>query len=479
MSNSLASLRRMDFERDFNQKYGLRPDVKKKETKSYDNALYPDVPYDESLDPDTMKGLSDMFEILGLAPSQAERKADLDAAHTLLELSNPKQEDTSNALVTISDIQSNISNTVVQSNTQGVNITSLIIRLFTLIIRLPIECVRLFSTTENMNIIKNNIFNMIKQIICLIKIIISIPSRIGALIENTYTQIKYISLGTLVLLIITIMLYQTPITQPYMIFIFSVIQYLSGVDIPLTANDFAEWLKQQTIRFFAAKLAGKILTDAANSIASKVSTEVSTTVGKVLTDENTQRTILTALSSSPILAAASMKIAADVNGQLRILYDDVVSPQLQEIQDTVSGTSDRVEALSIDNAEMTSLFHNDFLLLQKTMLTIQNGQEINEEQLNEALVLIKRNLQTTELGRLLNANGVVITHNNLMALLRTAQTAVESALGRNVRGQHMLTNSGGLRTRRNCKNRKKSFTRKKRRVRKSKRKRRSMKSKKK
>lgn len=463
---SLASQRMTDF----NMKYRLRPDIK--QPISSDGSLSSDVslsreePYDESVDPDTMKGLSDMFNMITLDTNND--KADLAAAaEGLLSLRNIDP-DTVEAVITLRDSE----------QPSATNIKSLIIYLFTLILRLPIECARLFNrtvTVENMNIIQNNIFNIIKQIIYLIQMIISIPSRIGALTANIYSQIKYISLGTLVLLIITTMLYQSPTTRPFMLFVFSVIEYLSGVDVPLVAKDFAERLKQLTIQFFGAKLVGKIITDAANKIASKVSTEVSTTVGKVLTDENTQRTLATALASSPVFAVASMKIAGEVSGQLRVLYDDMVSPQLQQIQDTVTGTSDRVEALGITNAQMTSLFKNDFLLLKETLLTIQNGQEINEEQLNEALVLIKRNLQTTDLGRMLNANGVIITHNNLMTLLQTAQSAVESALGRNVRGQHMLTNSGGTRRKRR-KTKKSKTTRKKR---KSKRKRRSMKSKKK
>lgn len=443
--------------KDFNMKYRLRPNIK--QPISSDVSLSSDLePYDESVDPDTMKELTDMFNMLELDPND---KADLvAAAEGLLSLRNIDP-DTVEAVVSLRDAQTT-------------NIKSLIIQLFTLILRLPIECARLFSTMENMNIIQNNIFNIIKQIIYLIQIIISIPSRIGALTANIYSQIKYISLGTLVLLIVTTMLYQSPTTRPFMLFIFSVIQYLSGVDVPLVAKDFVERLKQFTIRFFGARLVGKIITDAANKFVERVSVETSTAVTNVLTDENTQRTLATALASSPVLAAASMRIAGEVTGQLQVMYDDMVSPQLQQIQDTVTGTSDRVEALGIDNAQMMTLFKNDYLLLKETLLTIQNGQEINEEQLNEALVLIKRNLQTTDLGRMLNANGVIITHNNLMALLQTAQSAVESALGRNVRGQHMLTNSGGLRTRR--KHRKTKTTRKKR---KSKRKRRSRKSKKK
>ena len=95
---------------------------------------------------------------------------------------------------------------------------------------------------------------------------------------------------------------------------------------------------------------------------------------------------------------------------------------------------------------------------------------MTETQLSKALVLLQKNLQTTDLGRIMNANGVIITHDNVMALLRTAQSAVESVLGRNVQGQYMLKNEGGRRTRRNRnkpKPMKKHKTRKKHRVRKS------------
>ena len=154
--------------------------------------------------------------------------------------------------------------------------------------------------------------------------------------------------------------------------------------------------------------------------------------------------------------------------------NDIVSPQLKKIQNIVDGTSANVIDLNIKSAEMLAIFKSDLLLLKESIDTIENGQVITEEQLNKALVLLQKNLQTTDLGRIMNANGVIITHDNVMTLLRTAQSAVESVLGRNVQGQYMLKNEGGRQTMRKRKNKsKKNKTLKKRKVLKSKRNKRS------
>jgi len=300
------------------------------------------------------------------------------------------------------------------------------------------------------------------------------------------------SVGMLVLIIITIMLYQTPATQPFMLFIFSIIRYLSGVDIPNAATGFIEFLKKQTLLFFSftaiGRLAGNLLTDSAKAVseaasqaasqvatqvATQVSTEVSNNIVQTLRSNAAQAAIVNALRDPRSVAALTLTVSAGVGSQLELVMNDIVSPQLKKIQDIVVGTSDNVIALNIKSDEMRAIFKSDLLLLKDSIATIENGQEITEEQLNKALVLLQKNLQTTDLGRIMNANGVMITHDNVMTLLRTAQSAVESVLGRNVQGQYMLKNEGGWRTRRKRKSGKPPKTRKKRKALKSKRNKRS------
>jgi len=325
---------------------------------------------------------------------------------------------------------------------------------------------------------------MIKQILLLIKIIITIPSQIGKTTKQIYSQFKYMSIGMLILIIITIMLYQTPSTQPFMIFIFSIIQYLSGVDIPNKALGFIDFLKKQTLLFFSftamGRLASNILSEsakavsqAASQVATQVSTEVSTNIIQTLKSNAAQKAITDLLRDPRAVAALTLTVSTGVGNNLELIMNDIVSPQLKQIQDIVAGTSNNVIALNIKSDEMRAMFNNDLLLLKDSIATIQNGQEVNEVQLNKALILLQKNLQTTDLGRIMNANGVIITQNNVIALLRTAQSAVESVLGRNIQGQYMLKNEGGRRTRRKRKKPNKTMqnrkTIKKRKVRKSKR----------
>jgi hypothetical protein len=472
----------------FNQMYGLRPPpaiTPEADNNTTDNNDA--VQYDESMDKNTIDNLSDMFNMLVLKPTPAAYNQDeIDAASVLLNLNN-------NQFLQLTNPTDEQSSTVDQSLNQvipDINVKNLLHSLFTIVIRLPIESARLFNqtvTTENMNIIKNNILNMIKQFLLIIKIIITIPSRIGKLTKQIYSQVKYMSLGMLVLIIITTMLYQSPATKPFMLFIFSIIQYLSGVDIPTVAGGFIDFLKQQTKQFFAITMAGKLastllsesskmISQTASQVASQVSSEVSGQVEQALRSTQAQNAITMALTNPSSLAALSLTVTAGVSGQLELVMNDAVLPQLAKIQNIVEGTSDKVIDLNIKSDEMLAIFKSDLLLLKESINTIENGQEMTEIQLNKALVLLQKNLQTTDLGRIMNANGVIITHDNVMALLRTAQSAVESVLGRNVQGQYMLKNEGGRRTRRNRnkhKPMKKHKTRKKQRVRKSKRKKRS------
>lgn len=463
---------------DFDMRYKLRQPT----YDSDNNNDTPDnndaVPYDESMDTNTIDTLSDMFNMLVLIPNPTAYSPDeIDAASVLLNLNNSQL------------LQ--ITNPTDEQATPQIHVRGLLHRLFTIVIRLPIESARLFNqtvTVDNMNIIKNNILNMIKQFLLLIKIIITIPSRIGKITKQIYSQFKYMSVGMLVLIIITTMLYQSPATQPFMLFIFSIIRYLSGVDIPTMANGFIEFLKQQTKQFFALTMAGKLartllsesskmLSQATSQVASQVSSEVSGQVEQALRSTQAQNAITMALTNPTSLAALSLTVTAGVSGQLELVMNDLVLPQLAKIQDIVEGTSVKVIDLNIKSDEMLAIFQSDLLLLKDSINTIENGQEMTEIQLNKALALLQKNLQTTDLGRIMNANGVIITHDNVMALLRTAQSAVESVLGRNVQGQYMLKNEGGRRTRRNRKCKSKSNktpkTLKKRKVRKSKRKKRS------
>jgi hypothetical protein len=280
-----------------------------------------------------------------------------------------------------------------------------------------------------------------------------------------------------------------------MIFIFNVIQYLSGVHIPTKATEFIEFLKQQTLIFFSftamGRLAGNILTDsvkavseaasqAASQVSTQVSTQVSNNIVQTLRSNAAQKAITDLLSDPRAVAALTLTVSTGVGNQLELVMNDIVSPQLKKIQNIVVGTSDNVIALNIKSDEMLAIFKSDLLLLKGSIATIENGQDMTEEQLNKALTLLQKNLQTTDLGRIMNANGVIITHDNVMTLLRTAQSAVESVLGRNVQGQYMLKNEGGRRTSRNrkrkCKknqtnqtNQKNNKTLKKRKVFKSKR----------
>jgi hypothetical protein len=104
------------------------------------------------------------------------------------------------------------------------------------------------------------------------------------------------------------------------------------------------------------------------------------------------------------------------------------------------------------------LFNRDLPQLQKLISMAQNNQEITETQLKEITDLLNQNLQTTDLGRLMNARGV--TPETVLYVLNKATATASSILfGQNERGQYLLRNEvGGRQTRRKRKRAKQKKT---------------------
>ncbi len=376
----------------------------------------------------------------------------------------------------------------------NIKIWGVITKVFTLIFRLPIECARLFQrqlTAQNMRSIMNTIVTIINQIILLIKIIITVPSKIGAMVSKGVSAVKHISIGFIVLSIISIMLYQTPATRPCMMFISSIVERLTGVDVPTTIQEFVDFIKQKVIEYFTLQslvaAGNRILDTAANKIgetvADKVGPELANKVVTAVSSNEAQNAFVRALNDPRVLAGLTITMGPVVGEQMRLVFSENVDPQLNNIKQIVEGTAKTVNDIDIKSTEQLMMFNRDLPQLQKLISMAQNNQEITESQLREITDLLNQNLQTTDLGRIMNARGV--TPESLLFVLNKATATANSILfGQNERGQHLLRNEvGGQQTRRKRKRasqKKIMKTRKKQRVKKSRRhKRRTYKSKKK
>ena len=345
----------------------------------------------------------------------------------------------------------------------NIQMWDLITKLFTLIFRLPIECARLFQrqiTGQNIQSIMNTILTIVKQIILLIKVIITVPSKIGAMVSKGVSTIKEISIGFIVLSIISIMLYQTPATRPGMIFISSIIERLTGVDVPNTIQAFAEFIKQKVIEYFSLQAlvaaGSRALDKAANTIgetvAEKVGPEITNKVVTALSSNDAQNAFVQALNDPRVLAGFTITMGPVVGEQFRLVFSENVDPQLNNIKQIVEGTAKTVNDIDIKSTEQLMLFNRDLPQLQQLISMVQNNQEITETQLIEITDLLNQNLQTTDLGRLMNARGV--TPESVLYVLNKATATASSILfGQNERGQYLLRNelagaAGGRQTRR-------------------------------
>ena len=72
------------------------------------------------------------------------------------------------------------------------------------------------------------------------------------------------------------------------------------------------------------------------------------------------------------------------------------------------------------------------------MQTIENNKDLSSNEFKEILKLVKQNLQTTDLGRLINANG--LTPDTIVGFLSATQQNLARLMGKK---QLLLTNAGG------------------------------------
>jgi hypothetical protein len=412
-----------------------------------------------------------------------------------------------------------------QALTQNSVYSSLLSSLFISIIQLPYASVCLFK--DNVTTRENAYFILTSMHYIIIKIfqLINFPRTVG---EVTERGIKWTK-GLLILIVITLMLYHTPATQPYMILFFQYLHYFTGTYGVFVIEDWEKFAMDKTMQFFSLKglsaaaqfglESSKKVLETAPQYAAKVSTmavqqvsesvpqiadqfataavqQVSESVPQianeitnslemivagpqlkpavtklfqdVLSDENTQQMILNTLMTGPALGVVGYNLVEEVTGKLKLIYDESIVENFQKIQDMIAGIGEDVDAIK-QNQEtiMTQMYKNDLELVKKSIVAIENGQEMTTLQLKQLTQLVLRLEDTSVIGKVLKTTGITVTPDSIMNILNTAKLGIEIALGRNPRNQFLLQNEGGRRTRRNRKTQKKQKTRKKQRVRKS------------
>ena len=341
----------------------------------------------------------------------------------------------------------NLNNSALVESTR--NVRGMLSGLFTLVARLPIYSAQLLQeniTEQNMIIVGNRFLTLLKCIFILLKIIISIPGKIGKVTKTIFNEATNISMGMLLLIFVSIIMYGNELTRPTIEFFYGVVEYWSGVDIPGATIDFCHFLKEKTKMYFVLLLTSKAIGKAFSSSATTVANDVVTTaIVRAMGSVQGQEVIAKALTNPSAMAAMTFSLTSV--GTLMI--NNEILPKLTEIQSVVTGTSDRV------------IYQNHLLVessqqIKDLLQMIENGEDVTEDRLNELKNLLNENLRTTDLGRMINAKGM--SYDNLAIVLNKVAVGVNAVLGTNNKGVFLLKDRedrGGKNTRKRYKSLKK------------------------
>ena len=147
-----------------------------------------------------------------------------------------------------------------------------------------------------------------------------------------------------------------------------------------------------------------------------------------------------ALESSAILGGLAL---AWENQE--IFYDQQLLPELNRIGNVITSSSNNIEDVKLITQDISEdvkgikqLVIQDLNYINKLMQTIENNKDLSSNEFKEILKLVKQNLQTTDLGRLINANG--LTPDTIVGFLSATQQNLARLMGKK---QLLLTNAGG------------------------------------
>lgn len=449
-----------------NKIYSLR--TKNKNNKNNDIGLPIDeTPY-ESLNTEDIDSLSQGFSGLNIR-SQRENRAINALASMYVDYSANTPDETNLALLAQVVSEAQVVRIPVTNNT---NTKNLLTNLLICLTRLPliILCMIQEKSPEVLKILT-------KQFISLLRLII--------LIILTLSQSV---LGIVILLLFMCVIYQTQWGYATIQFCFGTFLYLYK---SFPANLGIDWVIEQIKGYALAWLAlimhgpvDQIITWG-TSILSSISTSAETIAQaaettqlaadsvKLMTDNMPNQLIMALNSPEGRLAIKQAVESSAIMGGLalawenqQIFYDQQLLPELNKIGNVLTSASNNIEDVKLITQDVSEdikgikeIVIQDLNTINELIDRIQNNQQLTSVQLKEILKLVQQNLQTTDLGRLISANG--LTPDTIIGFLTATQQNLARLMGR----QQLLLNNGevgGTRKKRNFNSKKNKNRTKKR-----------------
>jgi hypothetical protein len=191
----------------------------------------------------------------------------------------------------------------------------------------------------------------------------------------------------------------------------------------------------------------QIAAETAIAVSNSVQMNIPNQLIMALNSPEGRLAIKQALESSAILGGLAL---AWENQE--IFYDQQLLPELNRIGNVITSSTNSIEDVKLITQDMSEdvkgikqLVIQDLNTINKLIQTIENNKDLSSNEFKEILKLVQQNLQTTDLGRLINANG--LTPDTIVGFLSATQQNLARLMGKK---QLLLTNEGGtLKKRRN------------------------------
>lgn len=375
------------------------------------------------------------------------------------------------------------------------------------------------------NAIYQNILSLLDKAYKLIIMIIFSPAKLGEQAKKLGTKLKNYTIGLGVLILIMYLLYQTTYGKIVIDFFIDVTGYIINKDIRLEADKFYMYLRIQAEKAIAAmgilnyigsllqnaaitagKEAGEQAVEKVQEVGEKVIQEVS----DQFVDNSLQiqeqlvkqvPAIIRGLKNPMELAMIAAGVEGGRQGVFMInnelaehaklsynilnnmatkgdlsKFKDSIKLQLQAIEMANLVTNQELQAasnqqimdeiaiLSEKISPIMTLMEEDVKLLNVLIASIENNQQINQEEISELIRLTEESLKTTNLGRILN-NWNSVDAKTILYTLNTAVNGLNVLRGQNPMNRQFLLEdgiAGGRKTRkRRTKGKKRRATKKK------------------
>ena len=431
-------------------------------------------PYDESLNTEDVDSLSQAFSGLNVLSNREKIAIDvLSSLYLNYPASEPDETNEANLSQLVSEEQ--ITRIPVTNNTDT---KSLLKNLLICLTRLPLVILSMIQekSPEILNSLKIQFINLIR-LICII--ILTLSQSV---------------LGMTVLFLFMCVIYQTQWGFATIQFCLVTFIYLYKSFPANLGFDWAiEQLKNYSLAWLALIIHGPIaqFVSWATNILSSISTSAETIAQAAKTTQIAAETAIAASNSAQMnipnqlimalnspegrLAIKQALESSAILGGLalawenqEIFYDQQLLPELNRIGNVITSSSNSIEDVKLitqdireDVKATNQLVIQDLNSINKLIQTIENNKQSSSEELKEILKLVQQNLQTTDLGRLISANG--LTPDTIIGFLTATQQNLARLMGKR---QLLLTNAGGTlkfkkRNTRNKKSSKKSKSKRK------------------